>query len=558
MFRAIIISFMEPYRDQWILNDLYPKMNLDYCLCVGDQQIPNDKINYLDGNKVIAGEYESYVDWHEIPPLDEDVIESVSFEDVLSFGMIIFRWNDRSANQSFVEESNFFDYFYNLYFKHLRYWNWFLDTHKINLVVEFSVPHIAFDNFVYSLCKLKNIKFLSLSWTPLTDRFIWIEDWEKSAVNTYMRYQELLQNKNGSTIQLSEVMQAHYDRQTHDPNPIPMYTQTKEWQEYIEPRRKVFSHLDDAKFIKNLKLQLKLLNIRLFLKRMIIRLLLPLKPHGSRIKYGFWETLQVKLKDMDLWLRLITLDVWLIRRFKNYLILQLRRSQEKLESQREEILLNLKRLELFGFYENHAIEPDLSQKYIYVALHYQPEATTMPVAGIFANQLLIVQMLAYCVPDDVLIYVKEHPNQDAFYRSIKFYQEMLAIPNVRLITRKYNTFELTKNALAVATATGTVGWEALFKGKPVLMFGHYVYQYAPGVLQISTIEDCQSAIRKIIDENFKPDPDKLKLFLQALEETSFYLPPKDIEQQMENLTNSLVSYLAQSSLGNIYVNNHDL
>ena len=543
VFRGIIF-WPTPYCDQWLLSSLFQKIDFDCCFCIGDRQIFNDKIKYLDYNKIVAGEYEPYVNWHEIPPLDEAIVMQIPFEKSLSFRTI-----DHGSNPDFS-----FRQAWNLYYRHLRYWNWFLSAYKINLVIEHFVPHLDFDNIIYSLCKLKNVKFLSLSYTPLPDRFTWVEDWEKSAVNTFVKYQELIENKSGNEIQLSEAMQAHYDRQTHDPSPIPMYMQTKEWQEYAEPRRKVFSHMNDTRFIRNLRLRLRLLSIRLFFKHMLTKLLLPWKPQKSSVKYGFWQVLETKMKEPDFWLRLITLDIWLIRRFKNYLILQLRRSQEKLESQRQAILLDLKRFELFGFYENHAIEPDLNQKYIYVALHYQPEATTMPLAGMFANQLLIVQMLAYCVPDDVLICVKEHPNQDAFYRSIKFYQEILAIPNVRLITRKYNTFELTKHSLAVATATGTVGWEALFKGKPVLMFGHYVYQYAPGVLQISTIEDCQKAIHKIINENFKPDPDDLKLFLQALEETSFYLPPDDIEQKMENLTNSLLKHLHHSSL---LCNNHN-
>ncbi|APB34218.1 hypothetical protein GlitD10_1892 [Gloeomargarita lithophora Alchichica-D10] len=559
MFRAIVIS-AEPYRDQWILDNLSRKIDLDYCLCVGDQQIPNDKINYLDFNKIIFGGYDHYINWHEIPPLDENLIEKMSACESLLFRVMDdeFAFDPvRGFQQSRLP-----------YLKHLRYWNWFLDEYKINLVINFAVPHLVYDHVIYELCKFKAIRFLCLMPTHICGMFSWIEDWEESAVNIYIKYQQLVQDSSELEIEFSKLTQAHYDRQIGNPKPTPTYMESSAYKDYIQTNLKkmydIFEYTNDLNFIKNLESQVNQINRVLSFKQLLINLLLPRKPQPSDHKGSFWETVSAKLKEPDFWLRLLTLDVWLIRRLKNRWILGLRKEQEKLESQRREILLNLERLELFGFYNKKAVEPDLSSKYIYVALHFQPEATTMPLAGAFANQLLIVQLLAYCVPNDVLIYVKDHPSQDIRCRSIKFYQEIINIPNVRLIPRNYDTFTLTDHALAVATATGTVGWEALFKGKPVLMFGHYVYQYAPGVLQISTLEDCQKAIHKIIYENFKPDPHQLKLFLKALDETCFLLNlnfyyegivPMPVAQTMNNLTDSIGQYLAQFSSGSVDATN---
>ncbi len=111
--------------------------------------------------------------------------------------------------------------------------------------------------------------------------------------------------------------------------------------------------------------------------------------------------------------------------------------------------------ELFDLYESNAISPNLSEKYIYVALHYQPECTTSTMAGAFVDQLLIVQMIANVLPEDIYLYVKEHPCQTLHGRDINFYNDLLAIPQVRLIPRAYNSFRLLENCLAVATATGT-------------------------------------------------------------------------------------------------------
>ncbi len=547
MFRAIIIS-AESYRDEWILNSLSQKIDLDYCLCIGDQQISNDKINYLDFNKIIVGEYEHYINWHEIPPLEEKLIQQMSVCESLLF-------------RAFDNESSF-DPVYGFkvsriyYLRHLRYWHWFLDKYKINLVINFAVPHLVFDNVIYELCKFKYIRFLCLTHTPVFGMFTWIEDWQKSAVTIDKKYQDLVQSDLGYEIKLSKFAQDHYDRQIENLNPTPIYRESSVYKEYVETFITEFNYIlkyiNDLNFVENLKSQVNQIDRSLFFKELLVSLLLPIKPQKGNSDKNFLTTIKVKLKEPDFWLRLLTLDIWLIRRLKNRWIVQLRREKEKLEQQKKQILLNLERLELFGFYANNVVEPDLSCKYIYVAPHYQPEATTMPLAGAFSNQLLIVQMLAYCVPDDVLIYVKEHPRQDIRCRSIRYYQDMVTIPNVRLISRNFNTFELTNHALAVATATGTVGWEALFKGKPVLMFGSYVYQYAPGVLQVKTLEDCKKAICKIIHEDFKPNLNELKLFLKAIDENSFLLNLNphyegivniSTEQTVNNLTESIIGHL---------------
>jgi hypothetical protein len=173
--------------------------------------------------------------------------------------------------------------------------------------------------------------------------------------------------------------------------------------------------------------------------------------------------------------------------------------------------------DLFKLYDINAIEPDLDQKYIYIALHYQPESTTSPMAGVFVDQLLIVQMIASLLPQNIYLYVKEHPMQTWYCRDINFYKDLLDIPKVRFIPRNYNSFRLLENCLAVATATGTAGWEGLFRQKPVLMFGHYFYQYAPKVFSIRNREDCKNALHQIINCNVSPSLYEMEVFLKSME-----------------------------------------
>ncbi|MFA7682192.1 MAG: hypothetical protein WCX61_04135, partial [Candidatus Peribacteraceae bacterium] len=86
------------------------------------------------------------------------------------------------------------------------------------------------------------------------------------------------------------------------------------------------------------------------------------------------------------------------------------------------------------FYKKNTVEPDLSKPFVYFPLHYQPEATTHPMGGVFADLILAARLLNDALPKDVLIYVKEHPYRSNWLnRSVDYYKDFLELNNVRLI-----------------------------------------------------------------------------------------------------------------------------
>lgn len=170
------------------------------------------------------------------------------------------------------------------------------------------------------------------------------------------------------------------------------------------------------------------------------------------------------------------------------------------------------------FYDQHCRPADLTRPFIYVPLQLQPEATTLPLAGAFADQERTVQLLAAYLPEGVSLFVKEHPAQGERWRSERFYQAMLDLPSVTFIPRETDTHQLLDHALAVATGTGSVCFEAIMRQKPVLMFGHYLYQYAPGVHVIRTSDDCKRALRAVLAAERTSSEREVRLFLKALEE----------------------------------------
>jgi hypothetical protein len=135
---------------------------------------------------------------------------------------------------------------------------------------------------------------------------------------------------------------------------------------------------------------------------------------------------------------------------------------------------------LAGF-ENQT--PDLSKPFVYVPLHLQPEMTTSALGGPFKDQALAIEALARMLPPEVAILVKENPKQGAYMRGPLFFHRLRRIPNLTFVPSHTSTHELTARSLFVATISGTVGWEAIRKGKPALVFGPTWYADLPGVVR---------------------------------------------------------------------------
>ena len=177
---------------------------------------------------------------------------------------------------------------------------------------------------------------------------------------------------------------------------------------------------------------------------------------------------------------------------------------------------------LFEYFISYKKTFDSKKDYVYFALHFQPELTTSPLGENYGDQLLAIKTLSKGLSKGMQIIVKEHPKQFnqikySFVRTNSFYKELVTIPNVTLISQKHTTWELINGAKAVATITGTVGWESLVKGKPVLLFGNIFYKFFPKlVFNIKSVEDCQNAFNIIKKQKPLETKEIKKLFFNYL------------------------------------------
>ena len=146
-------------------------------------------------------------------------------------------------------------------------------------------------------------------------------------------------------------------------------------------------------------------------------------------------------------------------------------------------LLKLEELKNYITNYQNTIDHDIdySQKFIYFALHYQPEKTSVPEGKQYYDQITALEELSNIIPDDFYIYVKENPKQDEIFRGNDFFARLRKIKKVKFLPINVSSQYLIDKSQIVGTLTGTVGFEALLCEKPVIVFGYAWYNCLPFV-----------------------------------------------------------------------------
>jgi hypothetical protein len=172
--------------------------------------------------------------------------------------------------------------------------------------------------------------------------------------------------------------------------------------------------------------------------------------------------------------------------------------------------VNRKIQSLYEQYNVLTEKPDSSDKYVLFALHFQPERSTLPEGGVFENQLMAIDILARALPEGWRLYVREHPRQfqkndrrKAHFRDSYYYERILTNKNVKLISVHENQDTLLEGARMVASVKGSVGWEAMTRGKPSITFARAWYSSSNACFVVSSVEDCREALREAFEMDKK-------------------------------------------------------
>lgn len=146
------------------------------------------------------------------------------------------------------------------------------------------------------------------------------------------------------------------------------------------------------------------------------------------------------------------------------------------------------------YYDSASVQTaEIDGDFLLYAMHFQPEATTVPNAGLHWNQLNTAGLLRDALPEGMSFAIKEHHQMFRYtkgwsrVRSRYWYAALSELGT--LISLDEPMSSVLANATGVVTATGTVGWEALEAGVPVGVTGSPWYRDHPGVWKLRTRDD---------------------------------------------------------------------
>lgn len=441
----------------------------------------------------------SYIDIDFIKQFSSEELQALSMMDRLDYDRHSFTYMERER----------------YYLSLIKKWQACIKLYKPDIVISAVNPHRVFDYVLYLVCKYKKIRFVSFQWSIEAGRIYPIDYFSDKDV-----LKRLLDNdyaidlkKDSSEFVLPEDIKNNYDRMSAD------YRTAK-------PKYMAAHDVDDK---NNQSL--------LYLSK---RFMTSHKIFGKQSMFIVGQT-QTIYKNSKRSLEHSRFSVW-----------------EWYKKRKETFKYNKY---LHDYYCSHTTDVSLDVPFIVFFLHYQPEETTSPNGGVFANQYLCIETLLKNTPEDVFIYVKEHPNQFMSHmqghtkRIKEFYDDLIKNPRVRLVPFEKDSFSLMTNALAVSTVTGTVGWEAAVRKKPVVIFGLIWYERMKGVLRV-TDDTTASQIYDFI-KNYKYDEHAIIAYLYTFSKHSImayhykgYKESTGYTQEMsvENISQSLKSLLNNSKL----------
>lgn len=361
-----------------------------------------------------------------------------------------------------------------LYYRYIQFWQGMIKQFKPDAILFPDVPHNGNHYVLYVLAKLRNIKVIITEQIAVESRTILIDDYEASLLAIRDDY-EAHKDTAHQAEDLSPDLRAYYKKHSN-----PVADATPEYQKRALQRkapfrtpgiRTVLKHIARLSFFAMTFSYLRML----WMKNEEQSLDAPMRGFRYKLRINQWVKLNRLLE-------------------KEYVRLQ--------------------------------ILPNFSEKFVYMPLNVQPERTTCPQAGMYDDQLLMVETAARSLPAGWKLYVKENPNQlrpsNAFshlYRYPGYYERIASLPNVQLVPMDTSTYDLMQRSQAVGVATGTAGWEGLLRGKPALVFGSVWYMYCEGVFRISDAGTCCAALERIA-AGYTPDKQKVLNYLIALDQNS--------------------------------------
>ena len=215
-------------------------------------------------------------------------------------------------------------------------------------------------------------------------------------------------------------------------------------------------------------------------------------------------------------------------------------------------------LTLKSFISKNTKLPNLKSNFVFFPLHFQPERSTVPEGGENHNQLECIKKLRKAIPNNWVVYVKEHPRQfeklDDFqdlrklnFRSKKFYKEIINLKNTFLVPISFDSKKLIKYSRLNVTITGSTALESLRMKKISLTFGDTWFNSLKHSLNFNNNKIKYDYLKKKIGNNhYLEDVNNFvkknlnNFFLGSAGENFIKIDKKDLKKIINNLSEKII------------------
>lgn len=384
-----------------------------------------------------------------------------------------------------------------LYLQHLRFWNHMIETHKINYIVITAVPHHTHQYLLYALARIKKITLCVITVCQISLRKIVCDNLDTIGEKITLDYYQKWRGK--ENVVLPDDVEEFYNRKKY--NNLSGETCMMTVQE-----KKAMLQVIKSIFYQDVSRE------RYF----------------KAVKKAIRSILSSEQKVFS-------------KKWKDSIqeVMLLHRARKKMRSMVSP-----------DYFDKMAVIPDIKKRYIVYFLHYQPEATTMPQAGVFVEQEQAVRILAESLRGTgIELYVKEHFVQQK--RDREFYDELAEMEGITLVRSDVGSKEIIMNSLAVATCTGTVTLEAVINGIPAMVFGKVGLDEGPGIYPVASAADCKKVLSEIQESHFCIQQNEVKNYLKAFSDNTFRAftgnPAKvpdtiTLQESSDNMADAIVNF----------------
>ena len=143
------------------------------------------------------------------------------------------------------------------------------------------------------------------------------------------------------------------------------------------------------------------------------------------------------------------------------------------------------------------------EEYIYFPFHVQLDYSLTIRSLEYLNQLALVEYIAQILPNNIKLYIKEHPASIGGFDYYDIKKLLKKYDNIKLIYPTINSYDIINNALGIITINSKTGAEALVAGKEVIVLGNAFYKNFPNVHKVESIRELQKCIFDIINHKLK-------------------------------------------------------